>query len=437
MCGVYTMETANISSSGSCDFISKLPDPILHHILGLLNPKEAVQTCMLSKRWEHLWTFLPSLNFSFDDFGHDDYYHGYCFDRNDAGRFAKFVNNLLLRREHMDLDVFRLSCEHFDYSEIERDWIHYAFEHNTRVLHLSLSDSVPPYIYTCTSLEELYLNDNHAYNRRYFNRHEIDSSVHIVNLPNLRKLTIYRSALTSNDVKNLLSGCTILEFLRLDCCFLFDCVIAHKSLKHLAIVNCLFEETQLVISTPNLLSFLYDDGHSFRSPSNTTLNMPSLASSYLTIQDYSRMKCFERMTTSLSFLTNVEFLELHFIFEDYWLEELAVLPFELPIFSNLKNLTVSIFTFSCFQLVNCILKSSPNLEKLTMLQEGYVSQGEEGASTNESTNISSTIAIFPYKKLKIVVVKYWIYNQMIQQLENTLKDGAQEFENLKIHWSMY
>ncbi|XP_078149571.1 F-box/LRR-repeat protein 25-like [Carex rostrata] len=274
------METTNISSRGSCDFISKLPDPILHHILGLLNTKEAVQTCVLSKRWERLWTFLPSLNFSFGNFGYDDdhHHHLYCFDHADAGRFVKFVNNLLLRREHLDLDVFRLSCELlmcFDYSEIERDWIHYAFEHNTRVLHLSLFDPVPPYIYTCTSLEELYLNDNHAY-WQYSNCHEIDSSVQIVNLPNLRKLTIYRSALTSNDMKNLLSGCTTLEFLRLDSCFLIDCVITHKSLKHLAIVNCLFEETQLVISTPNLLSFLYDDD-SFRSPSNTTLNMPSLA----------------------------------------------------------------------------------------------------------------------------------------------------------------
>ena len=58
-----------------------------------------------------------------------------------------------------------------------------------------------------------------------------------------------------------------------------------------------------------------------------------------------------------------------------------------------------------------------------------LSQGEEGASTNVSTNVSSTIAIFPNKKLKIVEVKYWKYNQMIRQLEDALKDVYKGIEN--------
>ncbi|XP_078150701.1 F-box protein At5g03100-like [Carex rostrata] len=415
------MEIANISSRGSCDFTSKLPDPILHHILGLLNPKKAVQTCMLSKRWEHLWTFLPSLNFNFHDFRHDDddddddFFHDIA-----VGRFAKFVNTLLLRREPFDLDVFCLSCEGMSlFNTLSCEgMIRYAVEHNTRVLHLSFPDSVPPCIYTCTSLEELYLNDKHASNK-YIRYVKMYSSVPIVNLPNLRKLTLYRWALNSNNVKNLLSGCTILEFLRLDSCFLVDCVIAHKSLKHLAIVNCLFDKTQLVISAPNLFSFVFDEN--FQPPSNTTLNMPSLAYSCLTTHDNLMMKYLERMTT------NIELLELHF--KRHLLEESTVVPLKLPIFSNLKNLTVVLVTFSCFPMVNCVLKNSPNLEKLTLLQEGCLSQGEEGASTNVSTNVSSTIAIFPNKKLKIVEVRYWKYNQMIRQLEDALKDVYKGIEN--------
>ncbi|XP_078150083.1 F-box protein At5g03100-like [Carex rostrata] len=404
------METDNISSRGSCDFISKLPDPILHHILGLLNPKKAVQTCVLSKRWEHLWTFLPSLNFNFHNFRHD--YDDDFVDDIAVGRFAKFVNTLLLRRKPFDLDVFCLSCEGMSlFNTLSCEgMIRYAVEHNTRVLHLSFPDSVPPCIYTCTSLEELYLNDNHA-SSGYTRYVKIYSSVPIVNLPNLRKLTFYRTALNSNNVKNLLSGCTILEFLRLDSCFLVDCVIVHKSLKHLAIVNCLFNKTQLVISAPNLLSFVYDEN--FQPPSNTTLNMPSLASSCLMIRGCLMMKYLERMTT------NIELLELHF--KRHLLEESTVVPLKLPIFSNLKNLTAVLVTFSCFQMVNCVLKNSPNLEKLTLLQEG--------ASTNVSTNVSSTIAIFPNKKLKIVEVKYWKYNQMIRQLEDALKDVYKGIEN--------
>ncbi|XP_078150080.1 F-box protein At4g09920-like [Carex rostrata] len=420
------MERTKISKRENYDFISRLPNPILHNILGLLNTKLAVQTSVLSKRWEHLWTSLTSLNFKWDE------YKAYVNRTAESTRFGTFVNTFLLRREPLDLDVFRLSCSRFlpTYAWQVRDWIRYAVNHNTRVLHLDIRGPMPCCIYTCTSLEELYFDHPRI----------IDSSVPIVNLPNLRKLTIHQSSLDSYKLKKLLSGCTILEFLQLDNCCLFECVIAHKSLKHLVIVNCRFyEETQLVISTPNLLSFFYDDDHNFQSPqspSNTTLNMPSLTSSCLTTRDYSMMKCLEKMTTFLSFLTNVELLDLHFELGRF-LEESAVLPLDLPIFSNLKNLTVALVTFSCFPMVNCVLKNSPNLEKLTLLPKGCLSQGEEGASTNESTNVSSTIAIFPHKKLKVVEVKYWKYNQMIRQLEDTLLDATKEFVNLKICWSKY
>ena len=44
------------------DFISSLPDAILLLFLMLLETKEAVRTCVLSKRWERLWISLPFLN---------------------------------------------------------------------------------------------------------------------------------------------------------------------------------------------------------------------------------------------------------------------------------------------------------------------------------------------------------------------------------------
>ncbi|KAK1372659.1 hypothetical protein POM88_028852 [Heracleum sosnowskyi] len=44
------------------DRISKLSDELLVQILSNLDSREAVQTCVLSKRWVHLWTTLPCLN---------------------------------------------------------------------------------------------------------------------------------------------------------------------------------------------------------------------------------------------------------------------------------------------------------------------------------------------------------------------------------------
>lgn len=44
------------------DRISKLPDELIHLILGLLDgTKLAVRTCVLSTRWKNLWTTLPHI----------------------------------------------------------------------------------------------------------------------------------------------------------------------------------------------------------------------------------------------------------------------------------------------------------------------------------------------------------------------------------------
>jgi len=37
------------------DRLSDLPDGVILHILSFLNTKHVVRTCVLSKRWEHLW----------------------------------------------------------------------------------------------------------------------------------------------------------------------------------------------------------------------------------------------------------------------------------------------------------------------------------------------------------------------------------------------
>ncbi|CAI0374514.1 unnamed protein product [Linum tenue] len=40
-----------------------LPDEVLHHILSFLDDtKGTVQTCILSKKWRHLWTEVRALH---------------------------------------------------------------------------------------------------------------------------------------------------------------------------------------------------------------------------------------------------------------------------------------------------------------------------------------------------------------------------------------
>ncbi|CAI0441637.1 unnamed protein product [Linum tenue] len=50
------------------DRLSALPDRALVHILSFVDSKDAVQTCVLSRRWRCVWKQVPVLNFNRDTF---------------------------------------------------------------------------------------------------------------------------------------------------------------------------------------------------------------------------------------------------------------------------------------------------------------------------------------------------------------------------------
>uniref|UniRef100_A0A2K1XFR0 F-box domain-containing protein n=1 Tax=Populus trichocarpa TaxID=3694 RepID=A0A2K1XFR0_POPTR len=45
------------------DRLNDLPDHVIHKVLSFLYLKQAIQTCVLSKRWRFPWTSLPCLKF--------------------------------------------------------------------------------------------------------------------------------------------------------------------------------------------------------------------------------------------------------------------------------------------------------------------------------------------------------------------------------------
>lgn len=81
------------------DRLSALSDHILHKIQSFLPLKLAVQTCVLSKRREKLWTSLPDLTF-----------HGDSLDFTPS-TFRNLVAKLLSTREDCNVDEFRISSE--------------------------------------------------------------------------------------------------------------------------------------------------------------------------------------------------------------------------------------------------------------------------------------------------------------------------------------
>jgi len=61
MAGTGTVKIYNVGDRK--DFISNLPDDILHHILSLLPAKDAVGTSILARRWKSLWIDLSAFDF--------------------------------------------------------------------------------------------------------------------------------------------------------------------------------------------------------------------------------------------------------------------------------------------------------------------------------------------------------------------------------------
>lgn len=55
------LETSSTGDSG--DFISSMPDEILHHIISFNTTKLAVKTSVLSRRWRHVWCETSCLSF--------------------------------------------------------------------------------------------------------------------------------------------------------------------------------------------------------------------------------------------------------------------------------------------------------------------------------------------------------------------------------------
>uniref|UniRef100_A0A0E0B7G4 F-box domain-containing protein n=1 Tax=Oryza glumipatula TaxID=40148 RepID=A0A0E0B7G4_9ORYZ len=125
------------------DWISGLPDEILHHIMSFLNARQAVQTCVLSRRWSDLWRTVPCINADFNVFDFIDY-QGDDEDYNDEVAFKRFVNRMLeLRDPATMIDTFWLRYKIWDgYNEYKDSnvdanrWISHALQKQAMVMEV-------------------------------------------------------------------------------------------------------------------------------------------------------------------------------------------------------------------------------------------------------------------------------------------------------------
>uniref|UniRef100_A0A0D9XQ98 F-box domain-containing protein n=1 Tax=Leersia perrieri TaxID=77586 RepID=A0A0D9XQ98_9ORYZ len=321
---------------GDEDRIGDLPDGILHHILGFLPATEAVRTCVLARRWRHLWKSVSTLRIANWDFSSEPV---------PMEEFKYFVHHLLLHRGRaapID-DSISTGVSDRDTRRVNR-WFRHALMRQARL--------------------------------RLEFRWKTDFVLVLDNLPvvsrRLVKLVLTNVRLMHSFLD--FSGCPVLEHLKLWRCDLSDAKrISSQSLKRITTFRCDFSDVfQTQICVPNLLT-LYLCYYTNLSPVFEVV--PLLTEALVGVTDgsgdwsfYPRFGHGNCMLPEV--ITHAEKLRLgvespisnaqDFNFQRYWQW--------CPTFSKLKTLSISqcISTYFDFEAICCILRHSPVLEELAL-----------------------------------------------------------------------
>ncbi|KAM0923287.1 hypothetical protein ACQ4PT_005604 [Festuca glaucescens] len=213
--------------------LSALPDEMLQHILSFLPAQEAVQTCVLARRWRHLWRSTMGLRL----IGRDG--------PGPARDLQKFVGNLLkLREKGTDLHTVEIKFDGFSQGDdlpYVVLWIRSALICKVRSLTLH---HLGPILYLDT--------DQHSGPFLC----ELDGS-HLAS-PYLRTVDLESVALEYSFLD--FASCPALEDLKLHKCYLCDLTISSSSLKHLSITDCHSDfPCRLHVSALGLVSLRLDN----------------------------------------------------------------------------------------------------------------------------------------------------------------------------------
>ncbi|CAA7051347.1 unnamed protein product [Microthlaspi erraticum] len=178
--------------------VSSLPDEILQHILCFLPTKLVVTTSVLSSRWRHIWCDTPSISLNSSTLG---------------------VASIMVRQHRykapkmMSLHLQTGTRENVKHINT---WIELAMSRRVEKMYLELKFKrgyyeFPDFFYINSSVKELRV----AF---MFNANFTLIPKCSVSWASLKKLSLRACRLSNMSIAMILSGCPILEFLKLDSC---------------------------------------------------------------------------------------------------------------------------------------------------------------------------------------------------------------------------
>ncbi|TVU26110.1 hypothetical protein EJB05_28643, partial [Eragrostis curvula] len=346
------------AEDGHGDRISALPNALLHHVLSFLPAEEAVQTCVLARRWRDLWKSASGLRI------------GCLYDKDDddpvsVDDIREFVDHLFLLRGSSPLQTCELRIGNFRVHDGERRvnlWFRHALVCKVQFLKLYMyeNDYIDPWLL----LDDLPLVSKH-----------------------LKRLELHGVRCHTSFLD--FSSCPVLEHLELEYCDLSPAKkISSESLKILRIIYSSFGgDSRTRINVPNLVSLHLDDLWG-----NTPVleSMPSLADAFIRITEQCddfcdkvlsldayrdcHCECCDNSASTSDGGHNCVLLKglseaknLALMSKD----EMFIFKRDLrwcPTFSKLKTLLLN--DYWCvpddLSALSCILEHSPVLEKLTL-----------------------------------------------------------------------
>ncbi|XP_048635588.1 putative F-box/LRR-repeat protein At3g18150 [Brassica napus] len=194
---LQTKMTDDRKIEGAEDLISNLPDVILQHILCFVpTTKVAIRTSLLSRRWRHVWCEVPSLPL-------------------DVGTLttAASVNEALTRYTAPKTKSFHLTIKYVMKNIPYMDtWIKFAMSHSVENLSLDFLHhyyryKLPDFLYNSSSVKQLNINRNQTIVPQC-----------TVSWTSLHKLSLKFCRLSDESMAKILSGCPVLEYLKLYHC---------------------------------------------------------------------------------------------------------------------------------------------------------------------------------------------------------------------------
>uniref|UniRef100_A0ACD5UVR3 Uncharacterized protein n=1 Tax=Avena sativa TaxID=4498 RepID=A0ACD5UVR3_AVESA len=344
-----TMGPSGKRAAGNADRLSDLPDGLIHKIMSFLKAREAVQTCVLSRRWEDLWCSMPFLTIDEQEFRPsaialgseewDDYEEDEFEDDIDYPRFEDFVTNLLMFHSAPTLDRFRFHavCHAVSHREIKfiNSWLRRGIKRCPRVVEVHSTDGCKlPLLGSSSS--------------------------------RLNRLHLVGITLDRNFTQQLRSStCPVLEDLELKRCKLEDdAEIASCTLKNLTIEDCTTSTpSALTIKAPSLTHlqlFLTAFGQNWHAV--VVEEMPLLVKATIRLKASTAiLPC--KLLFSLACVRDLELTGLR------TLDNFHIGSGTLPVLHNVRTLLLDKcdLSDSC-DILGSFLNNAPCLETLTLQQ---------------------------------------------------------------------